>query len=81
MKKIQVEDHPDLMRDSHSKAIINKDSSAYQKRKMERMKVCREADQRDLMMKLKADNMKHENKIKELDSKLDIIIGLLSKRD
>ena len=38
---IQVEDHPDLVRDSHSHAIINKNRSAYDRAK----KRAREAQQ------------------------------------
>tara|TARA_Y100000004_G_scaffold75087_1_gene84380 strand:- start:196 stop:426 length:231 start_codon:yes stop_codon:yes gene_type:complete len=67
MKHIKVEDRTDLVRDSHSKAIINIDSASYERR----------VNARNLKLKERSKLTKLENDVTEIKSVLNKILGKL----
>ena len=75
---IPVEDHPELVRDPHSKAIINKDKGAFNKRVMEREKVIAEVSKSNLLTKLNAKSREHDKTINGINDKIDKILALLT---
>ena len=67
MKHIKVEDRNDLVRDSHSKAVINIDSASYERR----------VNARNLKFKEKSKLAKLENEVTEIKSVLNKILEKL----
>lgn len=74
-----VKEKPDLIRDNHSKAIINTDSDGYNKRLIERGQAEQESMKDNLLHRLAAQSAKNENDINDINSKLDLLINLMSK--
>lgn len=74
-----VKESPELIRDNHSKAIINTDSDGYNKRLLERQLEQKESVKENLLQRLSAQSAKNENDIKDINGKLDVLIQLMSK--
>lgn len=74
-----VKENPELIRDNHSKAIINTDSDGYNKRLIERQMIEKESYKENLLQRLAAQSVKNENDINDINTKLDVLINLMSK--
>lgn len=74
-----VKEQPELIRDNHSKAIVNTDSDGYNKRLIEREKVKQESMKDNFLHSLAVQSAKNEKDINDINSKLDVLIGLMSK--
>ena len=80
MAEIQVENHPQLKRDPHSKCVKNYDQSGYQHRKLQKQQNSSNSKNDVRIQKLTIENKRNTNKIDKIEEKIDMIMELLIKK-